>query len=375
MTEMLHVGRPNIGDRSKFHQLVDEMFDRAWLTNDGPFVRELEQRIAQRIGVRNCVLTCNGTVALEITTRAVGLSGEVIVPAFSFVATAHALNWQGITPVFADIDPVTHNLDVASVESKITPRTTGIIGVHLWGRPAPIDELTDLARAHDLSLIFDAAHAFGSLYKGMPIGRFGRAEVFSFHATKFFNTFEGGAVTTDDDELAEKIRLMRNFGFAGFDNVIHSGTNGKMPEICAAMGLVNFDHIDDVVATNSRNYLHYRRAFEAIPHISLIEYDQEHPGNFQYIVAELDPQIARYRDPLVAHLNSAGVMARRYFWPGIHRMEPYRQIDPASRNLPVTEDIADRVVVLPTGTAVTLADLDRVLELIREFVAATPEWR
>jgi dTDP-4-amino-4,6-dideoxygalactose transaminase len=191
---------------------------------------------------------CNGTIALEIAIRALGLTGEVIVPSYTFIATAHALHWQGITPVFADIDPDTHNLDPEAVRRMITPRTTGIIGVHLWGRAAPVEALQAISDEHGLQLMFDAAHAFGCSYRGQMIGNFGRAEVLSFHATKFFNTLEGGAVVTNDDELAEVMRLMRNFGFSGYDNVIHPGTNGKMVEICAAMGLTNFDELDDVVA-------------------------------------------------------------------------------------------------------------------------------
>ena len=180
---------------------------------------------------------CNATVALEIAIRAMGMSGEVIVPSFTFVATAHALQWQEITPVFCDIDPRTHNLDPNRIEEMITPRTTGIIGVHVWGRPCAVDALAEIAQRRHLKLLFDAAHAFGCSYQGQMIGNFGDAEVFSFHATKFFNTFEGGAVVTNDDELAAKMRLMKNFGFHGYDNVIYVGTNGKMSEVSAAMGL------------------------------------------------------------------------------------------------------------------------------------------
>ena len=182
--EPLHVGRPNIVSRDAFLTHVGKVLDNQWLTNNGPLVCELERRIADYLGVKHCVAMCNGTIALEIAIRALGLSGEVIVPSWTFVATSHALHWQGITPVFADIDPATHNLDPDAVRRMITPRTTGIIGVHLWGRAAPIDELQALAEERGLKLMFDAAHAFGSSYKGRSIGRFGACEVFSFHATK-----------------------------------------------------------------------------------------------------------------------------------------------------------------------------------------------
>ena len=176
--------------------------------------------------------------------------------------------------MFADIDPATHNFDPAAVRRMITPRTTGIIGLHLWGRGAPVDELQAIADEHDLKLMFDAAHAFGCSYKGKMIGNFGACEVLSFHATKFFNTFEGGAVVTNDDELAETMRLMRNFGFAGLDNVIHPGINGKMIEVAAAMGLVNLDAIDEVIAVNRRNHQAYREALFDLPGINLLTFDE-----------------------------------------------------------------------------------------------------
>ena len=232
----LHVGRPNIGSREAFMQYAEEIFDRRWLSNNGPVVQEFERRVAEYHGVKHCISMCNGTVALEIAIRALGMEGEVIVPSYTFVATAHALSWQGITPVFADIDPVTHNLDPEAVRRMITPRTTGIIGVHLWGQAAPVEALQQIADEHGLKLMFDAAHAFGCSRNGRMIGNFGACEVLSFHATKFFNTFEGGAILTNDDDLAEKMRLMRNFGFSGLDNVVHMGTNGKMIEVAAAMG-------------------------------------------------------------------------------------------------------------------------------------------
>ena len=187
------------------------MLDRRRLTNRGPFVRQLEERIADYVGVNHCIAMTNGTIALEIAIRALGMTGEVIVPSMTFIATAHSLQWQQIKPVFCDIDPATHNVDPNRIEELITPLTTGIIGVHVWGRPCEIDLLSENAGRNNLKLLFDAAHAFGCSYKGKMIGNFGDAEVLSFHATKFFNTFEGGAVLTNDDLLAEKNRLMKNW--------------------------------------------------------------------------------------------------------------------------------------------------------------------
>ncbi|MCK5665506.1 MAG: aminotransferase class I/II-fold pyridoxal phosphate-dependent enzyme, partial [Thiotrichaceae bacterium] len=211
-SEPIHVGRPNIGKRETFLNYVEQILDNKWLTNNGPLLQEFERRVAEYHGVKHCIAMCNGTIALEIATRALELEGEVIIPSYTFIATAHALHWQAITPVFADINPKTHTLDPESVRRMITPRTTGILGVHLWGRPADIEALQAIADEYNLKLMFDAAHAFGCSYKGKMVGNFGACEVLSFHATKVFNTFEGGAVLTNKDELAETMRLMRNFG-------------------------------------------------------------------------------------------------------------------------------------------------------------------
>jgi dTDP-4-amino-4,6-dideoxygalactose transaminase len=372
--ERVHVGRPNIGNRERLLGRINEMLDRNWLTNDGPYVQQFEKQIAEFVGVRHCVAMCNGTVALEIAIRALGLGGEVIVPSFTFVATAHALQWQEITPVFCDIDGRTHTVDPKQIEKMITPRTSGIIGVHTWGRACDVEALEAIARRRSLHLLFDAAHAFACSHKGKPIGGFGRCEIFSFHATKFFNSFEGGAVVTDDESLAEKMRLMRNFGFRGNDNVIYIGTNGKMTEVCAAMGLTSLESVDEFVEINRRNYHAYRRALGGIPGLTLMAYDESARTNYQYIVVEVDEQRAGLgRDELVEVLTAENVLARRYFFPGCHRMEPYRSYFPhASLTLPETEKLCRRVMVLPNGSSVD----ERAIALIGQVIrttAAEPE--
>jgi dTDP-4-amino-4,6-dideoxygalactose transaminase len=366
-SEKLHVGRPNTGDRERLLERINCMLDQRWFSNKGPFVREFEQRVAELLGVKYCVAMCNGTIALEIAIRALGLHGEVIVPSFTFVATAHALQWQEITPVFCDIDPATHNLDPAKVESMITPRTTGIIGVHVWGRPCAIDALEEIAQRRGLKLMFDAAHAFGCSYKGRLIGNFGQAEVFSFHATKFFNTFEGGAVVTNDDDLATKMQLMKNFGFWGYDNVIYVGTNGKMNEVCAAMGLTGLESLDEVIAVNRRNYTAYQTGLHEIPGLQLIDYDESERNNYQYVIVEVDETAACIsRDLLVRVLHAENVLARRYFYPGCHQMEPYRSYFPhAGLLLPETDRLTNRVMSLPTGTAVGLDEIAGICQILR----------
>ena len=351
----------------RFNQILDSRR----LTNDGPFVKEFEQRIADLVEVKHCIAMCNGTMALEIAIRALEMKGEVIIPSFTFVATAHALHWQGITPVFCDIDPRTHTLDPGKVEQTITPQTTGIIGVHLWGHTCDIDTLAEIAARHNLKLLFDAAHAFACSYKGRMIGSFGDAEVFSFHATKFFNTLEGGAVVTNDDELAKKVRLMRNFGFTGYDEVSYLGTNGKMNEISAAMGLTSLESLDEFIAVNRRNYEAYREELGGHPALELLSYDDREKHNYQYIVVAVDEKKAHVsRDDILKELHDHNIIARRYFYPGCHRFEPYRSEHPnASLLLPETEKLAARLICLPTGSTIERVDIKRVCEVIRARLA------
>jgi dTDP-4-amino-4,6-dideoxygalactose transaminase len=369
-SEKLHVGRPNIGDRERLLARIEDLLDRRWLSNHGPYVQEFEQRLADFAGVKHCIATCNATVALEIVIRALELKGEVIVPSFTFVATAHALQWQEITPVFCDIDPHTHHLDPNRIEQLITPRTTGIIGVHLWGRACNVAALAEIAKRRGLKLLFDAAHAFGCSHHRQMIGGFGEAEVFSFHATKFFNSFEGGAVVTNNDELAAKVRLMTNFGFAGYDDVVYIGTNGKMTEISAAMGLGGLESLDEFITVNQRNYRQYQRELAGLPGVSLLTYDESEQCNYQYIVLEIDESTTQIsRDQLLEILWAENVLARRYFYPGCHRMEPYRSYFPqAGLLLPETEKVAARVLVLPTGTGVNLADVTKLCGIIKSVV-------
>jgi dTDP-4-amino-4,6-dideoxygalactose transaminase len=329
------------------------------------------------LGVKHCICVCNATIGLELAIRALDLQGEVIVPSYTFIATAHALQWQEITPVFADMDPATHNLDPARIERHITPRTTAILATHVWGRPSAVEALAEIAQRRGLKLMFDAAHAFGCSHRGRMIGGFGLAEVFSFHATKFLNSFEGGAITTNDETLATKIRLMTNFGFYDYDKVIHLGTNGKMTEVCAAMGLTNLEGIAELVSVNRRNHRAYREGLAGLPGVSVINYNSQEQNNFQYMVVEVDPDVsALNRDEWVAVLHAENVLARKYFWPGCHRMEPYRSLYPyAGHLLPETERMSARIMVMPTGTAMSIEDIGTVCNILKTAGAHAPAVR
>jgi dTDP-4-amino-4,6-dideoxygalactose transaminase len=363
----LHVGRPNIGNREKFFSRVSDILDRRWLTNDGPYVTEFEKRIIDLTGVKYCIAICNATIAIEIAIRALGLKGEVIVPSFTFIATAHALQWLDITPVFCDIDPRSHTIDPSSVESLITPKTTGIFAVNLWGRHCDIAALEEIASRRGLKLLFDSAHALGCSYKGRMIGNFGDAEVFSFHATKFVNSLEGGAIVTHDDETAQAARLMRNFGFVAYDQVATVGTNGKMSEVSAAMGITNLESIDEFIALNRRHYRQYAEELAGLAGVTFVANDEQEQCNYQYVVLEIDSeQTILSRDELMRLLYSENVLARRYFYPGCHRMKPYSS---HQLSLPHTEKISECVLSLPTGTSVTPADISAIAGIIRMAVS------
>lgn len=358
--EPLHVGRPNIGDRAKLLSRFEDLLDRQWLTNDGPYVRAFEDAIAEYLGVRHCLAVCNATIGLQLAVRSLDLQGEVIVPSFTFPATVHALEWEGLTPVFCDVDLTTHNLDPRDVERLVTERTSAIVGVHLWGNPCDVGALGSIAHRHDLRLLFDSAHAFGCNGTSEMIGNFGDAEVFSFHATKFLNSGEGGAIVTNDDALAERIRRMRNFGLHDGE-VTRLGTNGKMTEFCAAMGLTSLESCDEFIDRNRENHAAYRAAMADVPGVRIL-FPQQTRGNAQYVVAEVDScEAGLSRDELFHALHAENVLAKRYFTPGCHRMPPYATNNvSARRRLPNTEFLCERLLQLPTGCAVSRVDIARI---------------
>ena len=366
--EALHVGKPNVGDVEEFISKVREILNRRWFTNNGPVVQEFESALCQYIGVRHCIPVANATLGLSLLAKEFGEAGEVIVPSFTFIATAHAMRWHGLTPVFCDIDPVTHNIDAERVEALIGPQTRGILGVHMWGRPCEVERLEEIAQRRNLKLFFDAAHAFDCTRGGRMIGNFGNAEVFSFHATKFFNTFEGGAIATNDDALAKRLRLAMNFGFAGIDRIDSLGINAKMNEVSAAMGLVSLASLGAFIEQNRANYRNYCAEFDTIPGITVQRYSQNERANYQYIVVEVDPVLfGSTRDALAAYLHSHNVLVRKYFTPPCHRAAPYRDERVAALLLPHTDRLSERVLCFPNGTGITSADISRITRLIRAF--------
>jgi dTDP-4-amino-4,6-dideoxygalactose transaminase len=361
------VGAPNIPAPAALFDRLAGSLTRRYLSNHGPLVEEFEGRVAERLQVRHCIAVSSGTSGLMILARALGLSGEMVMPAFTFVGTAHAMRWVGITPAFGDIRRETHALDPERAGDMITAQTSAILGVHVWGRPCEITVLEAIAGRHGLPLLLDAAPAFGSTYRGRPIGGFGRAEVVSFHPTKVLNTFEGGAILTNDDELAQRARLMIQFGFEDEDLVVELGINAKMSEASAAMGLASLEVVDEFMAVNRGHHERYLANLAGLPGLSLVSYPEDDRCNYQYVVLEIDAALSPIsRDDLQHVLQAENVLARRYFYPGCHRMEPYRTEQPeAGASLPETNALVERVLQLPTGTALSGEDVDRVSEIVR----------
>lgn len=370
-----YIGTPTIPDRTALHARLDEMLDARRLTNDGPFVRELERRLSEMNGGVEVVAVCNATIGMQLLLKALGLTGEVILPSFTFIATAHACLWERLSPVFVDVDPVTHVIDASCVAEQITDRTSAIIGVHLWGRMCPVRELERAVAGRNIPLIFDAAHALGCTYQGAEMGLLGTASVVSFHATKFIQSLEGGAIFTPNRELAAQLRLLRNFGFAGYDNVVSIGTNAKLDEFSAAMGIGSLDGIDALVARNRLNREAYRQVITGLPGLALYEYDESEANNYQYLIVTVDPATCPYtRDELVTILHAENVIARRYFHPGCHRSSPYDTMPGVVRRpLPVSEKLAETLFALPTGQGVEPHEIAAIGEILGHVMRHSAE--
>jgi dTDP-4-amino-4,6-dideoxygalactose transaminase len=374
--EQRHVGAPHVPDRRSLHDSLDAILDSRRLSNNGPFVQRLERALAAAAGCRHGIAVCNATLALQLVFRARRLEGEVIMPAFTFIATAHAATWESLEPVFVDIDPQTHCIDPRAVAAAITPRTAAIVGVHVWGNLCDTDALTRLADARGIPLFFDAAHALGCSGRAGPLGGLGQASVVSLHATKVVSGLEGGAVLTNDDGLAESLRTARNFGFEGYDRVESLGTNAKMNEFSAAFALAGLVDLPQLIVRNAAVMDAYRRGLSASPGIRLLEPDPRDRSNHHYVVAVVGRTCPLDRDELHRVLEAENVLARRYFHPGCHRMMPYAE-RPAARAapLPVTERVCSEVLILPAGGSVTVDEAEAIADRIRLACGRSEEIR
>ncbi|ADK85536.1 DegT/DnrJ/EryC1/StrS aminotransferase [Desulfarculus baarsii DSM 2075] len=371
----LHVGQLNLPDWPRFQQAFEELFRRRWFTNHGPLVRQLEQRLAEFLDVRHVVCMTNGTLALMVALQALDLRGRVIAPAFTFPATVQALTWAGLEPLFCDVDEKRHVITADLARPLIEDGVSAILGVHLWGRPCDPEALADLAQRHGLALLFDAAHAFGCAHNGRLIGGLGRVEIFSFHATKVLNAAEGGCATTDDDEMAARLRTVRNFHNQETFARVGARINAKMSEAQAAMALLSLEDYPRNAQANQRALDAYAHGLAGLPGLELLDPNLPQAHNRQFVVLDVDAQQAGLsRDELTAALEAENVLARRYFMPGIHRSPPYNRLYPHFvEGLPVTDRLSARLMQLPSGQAVAEHDIATVCALTRTILEHAPQ--
>lgn len=361
---MINVTKSYLGNKNKFKAYVDRIYNTGWLTNHGPLVTALEQRLKDYLGVRNIILTNNGTIALQIAYRALGITGSAITTPFSFVATTSSLQWEGIKPIFADIDPATWNLDPSQIERHIEPDTTAIVATHVFGNPCDVERIEQVARQHNLKVVYDGAHAFGSLYKGRSVYNWGDISTLSFHATKLFHTIEGGAIVTNDDALAERVRLLCNFGIVDTDQIEGIGINAKLNEFSAAMGMCVLDDIELILECRAEIGQRYARRLG--DHFDLQQPQPESQGNFSYFPVALadEQQLLRSR----AQLNESGINPRRYFYPSLDTLEFLQPQAPQPRS----RALSRKVLCLPIYPGLPRKVQEKVMQtLIQESIHAT----
>ena len=344
----IFVTRPYLPPIEEFLPYLQKIWQDRVLTNNGPFHQQLERDLCEYLGVEHISLFANGTLALLIALKVLKVSGEVITTPFSFPATTHALDWLGIRPNFVDIDPKNFNIDADKIEASITDQTSAILPVHVYGQPCNVKRLKEIAENFNLKVIYDAAHAFGVKLNDTSLLNCGDLSILSFHATKVFNTFEGGAIVCSDPKIKQEIDCLKNFGIVDDTTVISSGINAKLSEVQAALGLVQLQHMEKVIDSRAKIDAAYRQKLEGINGIHCIECAREIVQNYAYFPIIVEPSYPLSRDQLYQHLKDFGVHARRYFYPLISEMPMYAKIISANPdNLPIAKKVADQVLCLP----------------------------
>lgn len=364
--KQITVTSPLLPSLDELNVYLKDIWQRKWITNNGHYHRELEKVLCEYLGVPFISLFTNGTLPLITALQALRITGEVITTPFSFVATTHALWWNGIKPVFVDIDPETCNLVPDKIEAAITPHTTAIMPVHVYGRPCDTARIQEIADKYGLKVIYDAAHAFGVKVDGESILNAGDMSTLSFHATKVYNTIEGGALVMHDEQTKKRIDYLKNFGFAGETTVVAPGINSKMDEVRAAYGLINLKQVDQAIEARRHVAESYRKALRDVPGIRVME---DLPGvrhNYAYFPIFVDAeQYGMTRDELYFKMKEHNVLGRRYFYPLISSFSTYRGLESARpENLPVATRIAEQVICLPMYYGLTYGDVERIIKLI-----------
>lgn len=363
----IYVTQPYLPPLDEFVPYLEQIWENKWLTNGGPFHQELEQKLSEYLGVEHISLFTNGTLALVTALQALRITGEVITTPYSFVATAHSLLWNGVRPVFVDIHPLTFNLDPEKIEASITPQTTAILPVHVYGNPCDVEKINKIADRYGLKVVYDAAHAFGVNYKGESILKHGNLSILSFHATKVFNTFEGGAIICPDAKTKKRIDDLKNFGFADEVTVVAPGINGKMNEVQSAFGLLQLKYIDKAIERRRKIDDYYRKSLSSVPGISCPSLPADASSNYSYFPVLVEKEFSLSRDGLYEKLRQHNVYARRYFYPLISEFPMYKGLASASSdNLPIANLISNKVLCLPIYPDLTNSDQNLVINCIRE---------
>ena len=367
MEKNIYVTQPSLPPLEEFTELLKQIWDNKILTNNGPFHKQFEKELAEYLGVNYLSVFSNGTLALMTALQTLRITGEVITSPYSFVATTHSLWWNNIKPVFADIEPKFFNLDPEKVEAAITPQTTAIMPVHVYGNPCNLEKFQHIADTYGLKLIYDAAHAFGVKVNGESILKFGDLSILSFHATKVFNTIEGGAIICHDEKTKQRIDYLKNFGFAGETTVIAPGINAKMNEVQAAYGLLQLKYVKNNIAKRKEIATYYRSNLKGIKGISFLDDIEGVDHAYSYFPIFVDEEnYGMGRDTVYENLKSGNIFGRRYFYPLISQFPSYRGLVSAKKeNLPIAEQVAYRVICLPIYPDLELESVDRVIEILK----------
>jgi len=363
---MINVTRSSIPSLDEYIEEIKDLWDSHWLTNMGAKHKELQEQLEQYLEIRHVALYTNGHLALEGIWESFNFpaGSEVITTPFTFVSTTHAIVRKGLTPVFCDINPKTYCIDVNKIEELITDKTVAICPVHVYGNMCDVEKIEEIAKKHNLKVVYDAAHAFGVKYKGISSACFGDMSMFSFHATKVFNTIEGGAVCFKDNDLVTKLNDLKNFGIHGPESTLYVGGNAKMNEFQAAMGICNLRHLDEEIAKRKRVVEHYRKRLSNIPGIILCEPQKDVVSNYAYFPVVFDG-FKKTRDQVFEELKDNGIIARKYFFPLVNDMECYEDYPTAdSLKTPIAKHIADRVLTLPMYADLSLEDVNRICDIV-----------
>lgn len=363
--DKIYITRPVVPTMEELKPLLKDILKTKWLTNNGPYVQKFEKELGKFLGAPYCSVYCNGTLALQLSVQGLRLSGEVITTPFTFPATPHVLYWNNITPVFCDIELDTYNLDPEHIESLISPKTTGIMPIHTFGNPCDIENIKRIANYHGLKVIYDAAHAFGVEIYGKPIGNFGDASMFSFHATKIFNTLEGGAVTCSDVNLYQRLRDLRNFGIRSEEEVISPGINAKMNELQAIFGLLNLEKIRNSIKKRKKLFERYHIQLNKLPGLHFQQIRHGTSYNYSYLTVEIIPEdFGLTRDEVYISMREEGIMVRKYFFPLCSNYPCYKSLPSAKKELlPNANRLASRILCLPLYDDMEENDVDKIMEV------------